>query len=286
MSSANRPWPVTSQAWGCERSAASVVVVSFHGFGESAQSWEQVAAWVCAQSADWRWESIDLPGHGGCPWWAADERERLNPIPLSALREGLDAWLVDLPEGVRLELWAFSMGARVATEWWAYRPQLWHRVVLIAPDAFGQSAWYRIATGHALGRRLLTSLIDNPGWLWTLAHWAVRWGLVSRLLVRFAQFQMEHLGERQRLVWAWLGFRRWGIGGESAWTLICQKPAGFLQIVLGERDLVIKPNRYKALRRKWGNRVEWHILPTKHNDLLTDQAAHIGALVYRHPGQI
>ncbi|MFM7310788.1 MAG: alpha/beta fold hydrolase, partial [Flavobacteriales bacterium] len=130
------------------RGAGSEVILAFHGFGQSPDVWER---WSTAIPASKYMLSIGLFGHGTSSFPLSRMKKR--PLEKAEWSELIAALLES--RGIhQVEIWAYSMGSRMAMSFIERYPERVRRMTLFAPDGLKRNLLYRFACETALGRWL------------------------------------------------------------------------------------------------------------------------------------
>lgn len=230
------------------------VTACFHGFGESARTFE-----ILAGSLDGhRLVAIDLPFHGRTDW---TEGEPFGPVDLLTILAGIP----ETAEG-RIGLMGYSMGGRIAMAMLEQMPDRVSHLLLLAPDGLKVSPWYALATRTSLGTGLFRWTMHNPGWFLGMARLGARLGMVNASVEKYVERYIDDEDKRRDLfrIWTTLaGFRP-----------IPSRVAGIIRshhlptwMVFGRFDRIIPPTNGEHLRSLAGDDCRVTVLDCGHRIL-------------------
>lgn len=161
------------------------------------------------------------------------------------------AALLDLcdAEGLPFEgtLIGYSLGGRVALDWWASSPESFSRVVLLAPDGLVRNHGYAFAVDSAPGRAWLEQSERQRAGIIRVGRWLHRRGLLPDHFFQFSMFHLETEEMWNMVVNCWLSLQQcWPPGRRSLRRLSDAHP-GILEAHFGSRDKVIRPRNARTL---------------------------------------
>src|SRR5690606_13088301 len=115
-------------------------VFCFHGYGESSEHYAFLDQEASLQQFSFL--AIDLPWHAQTEWkeslnWNAEE---LHELVIAILEK--ENFTAAKPFCVI----GFSMGGRIALDYYEHYPQLLSKLILLAPDGIRKSPWYWFST--------------------------------------------------------------------------------------------------------------------------------------------
>ncbi len=202
-------------------------VVCFHGYGESARSFEFLAKHAGDRFSFY---AIDLPFHGDTLWM---EKE----FTTEDLLEILDR----VCPGMRYSVLGFSLGGRVALSLYENRPANINRLALLAPDGLKVNFWYWFATQSIIGRQLFRFTMKNPGWFFGLLKLSNGLRLVNASVFKFVRYYIGDAEMRNLLYNRWMSLRLVSphLGSIKEKVLEFKTP---VRLVYGKHDRIILPS--------------------------------------------
>ena len=235
----------------------------FHGFGQDHHVFE---SWGDKLSQRYTLYSFDLFYHGLSEW---NNEKPVGKRPWTVV---MDRFLNE--NAIRkFSLLGFSLGAKFVFATVEAFPGRVEEITLIAPDGISQSPWYRLATGHFLSRTLFKGMIRQPGLFRIVARLANRLGFINKLLLRFAESQMNTVERRRRVYHSWIAFRHLNFNLRSIGATINETKVA-TSLFVGKRDQVITPAMMQPLLRHL-HQPHFEILDAGHHDLLEQSLARI-----------
>jgi pimeloyl-ACP methyl ester carboxylesterase len=207
-------------------------VICLHGYGENAQSFAPLAGFTAEQFTLY---AIDLPLHGHTGW----QGTALETDDLYAIVRQL------VPEG-KVTLLAFSMGARLGLTLFEAHPQLFNRLVLLAPDGIVINKWYRFATQTRIGQRVFRLVTRQPRLLYSLLTVLRRLRLLNNSYYKLVSYFMRQPGERHLLYRRWMLTRRF-LPHRARILALLQQHNVPLYILSGMYDKIIPPQLLQRL---------------------------------------
>ncbi|MFY0605284.1 MAG: alpha/beta hydrolase [Cyclobacteriaceae bacterium] len=242
----------------------SKTLILFHGFGQKGESLE---VWRSPELADFTIYYFDLYYHG--------QSIRSN-TPLSH-----EEWNEDFLQFLRQEnitsydLATFSLGGRFALSLikdGRIKPRY---CILVAPDGFIQSFYYRLASSK-LFNPLFRFLMNNPAQFEKVLQLISTLGLASSGTIRFAKRELKDIENKKRVYKTWTFFKKLQIPRKELTSLLSKHSS--VHLILGTKDVIIPArelsNKYKRLDQR-----QIHLLPSKHNELIKDSKSLIASLL-------
>lgn len=244
------------------------IILAFHGFGRHAKDYlvfEQLL--LPGQQII----SINLFGHGASIFPA--ERIEREPLTPQEWTEFLEAFLDKLHID-KFHLLGYSMGARVCLSMIEYMGPRIQDVLLLAPDGLKINLLYRFASGTAAGRSIYRSIIDNPSWLFRLAWFLNKIGILNDKLHRFVHVHLDTKEKRILVHDIWLIYKK--TFPDLRLTAAKLRDCGIaVHLVFGKYDTVIPLRLAKNLTNLAGDTVSLHFVNAGHRLLTHDTAAFI-----------
>ena len=189
----------SSQIHYCKAGTGSKLLLCFHGYGESAESFSFLEKSI---EHDFTLLAIDFPFHGKTRW---NEGLGFTPEDLvTILRKIIHALIL---QDSKIYLLGFSMGGRVALHLLELIPVRIEKVVLLAPDGLRMNFWYWLATQTALGNQLFRFTANRPGWFFLLLRTADKFRLVNQSVFKFANYYLHDKHMRNDLYHRWTAMR-------------------------------------------------------------------------------
>jgi pimeloyl-ACP methyl ester carboxylesterase len=230
--------------WG----AGPRLLFAFHGYGESASSFDFLGA---ALKQEYSLIAIDLPFHGKTDW---NEGVFIEPQQLYAIMEEIAASrkvLAGLPDAVQAAGWTligYSMGGRIALQLLQDHPDVFERAVLLAPDGLRVNPWYWLGTQTVIGNRVFRWTVRHPGWLFFVLRAGNLVRVVNPSVFKFVSHYIGDVETRQLLYARWTamsGFRP-RLPAIAALILRHRIP---VELFYGSYDRIIRWERGERFRR-------------------------------------
>jgi pimeloyl-ACP methyl ester carboxylesterase len=171
----------------------------FHGYGESAQSFEFLEEYLSSYSLF----ALDLPFPGKTEW---RETKAFTPNDLLEIMN-----LIRLKHDHSIEnqmLLGFSMGGRVALHILQLIPSSVERLILLAPDGLKVNFWYWLSTQTSLGNRLFHYTMKHPNWFYGLLRLYNKSGMLNQSFYKFIRYYIHDKKIRKELYDRWTCMRR------------------------------------------------------------------------------
>jgi pimeloyl-ACP methyl ester carboxylesterase len=215
--------------------AGAKTVLCFHGYGESGMLFSFLEKYAGETHSFY---AIDLPFHGKTSW---REERRFTLGDLDAITRQL------FNTAVNYTLIGFSLGARVALDWYEYNSTAIDRMVLMAPDGLKVNFWYWLSTQTRMGNKLFKYSMRHPGWFFSLLKMLNRLKFVNASIFKFVNYYIHDNEARQLL------FNRWttlsGIKPDLAKIkILIRENQTPVRLVYGKYDRIILPGRGQKFR--------------------------------------
>ena len=224
--------------WG----TGSRLVFAFHGYGESAASFDFLGAEL---DPGLTLVAIDLPFHGLTEW---KEGPTFYPQQLFGIVQQIAAGLSEARHGdATWELFGYSMGGRIALQVFQDHPDHFDRLVLAAPDGLTVNPWYWVATATRLGNRLFRWSMRRPGLLFLLLRGCHAIRLVNMSIYKFAIHYIDDREVRQELYTRWTAMRKFS-PDLSRVAAIVREGHIPVDLVYGKFDRIIRWERGEKFR--------------------------------------
>ncbi len=247
--------------------AGQKVLLCFHGYGESEQTFHFLEKYI---SAEYTLFAIDLPFHGQTQW---QEGLRFSATDLLAIIESL--CLKHTVGMNRLTLLGYSMGGRVALQLLQVIPAKIEKTVLLAPDGLKVNFWYWLATQTYIGNRLFSFTMKHPAWFFSLLQAGNRLKLINQSVLKFTRYYIHDISVRRLLYERWTGMRTIKPDLASIKKLIRAHRIP-VRLLYGRYDRIIRHQRGEKFRRGIESFCTLHIIQTGHQVL---QEKHVNQII-------
>lgn len=207
-------------------------IILFHGFGEDQTSFDEMVSEILAYT-DTTCYVIDIYYHG-----KSHRHER--PLLIHEWEKSFRKFL----EKESIEsflLLGYSLGGRFVLATATRFPKNTKGIFLLAPDGVFQSMWYRIANSLP-GNAIFKYLMNHPPIFDRLIHLFRKMGLVSKTLGRFVETTLRSPQQRKRVYQTWTYFRTLQVRPRAI-VAFFNKYKTPIQVILGDQDKIIPPNR-------------------------------------------
>jgi pimeloyl-ACP methyl ester carboxylesterase len=194
------------------KGATEEIIFLFHGFGQTNLLFESFIPTVLPSYSV---IAVDLFFHGG----SYVKEKDLNNLSISSWND-LFARMLDKHHINRFSLLSYSMGSRfVVTLLNTYASQI-NKIVLIAPDGFGNNFWFNVATSTAATRFVFRYTMRHSLWIKLTVSFLGAIGIFNSITKRFIQRNLENAAHRKKVYDAWVYFRKLSISKKDFVTLI------------------------------------------------------------------
>lgn len=180
--------------------AGPLTALCFHGYGEQASHFTFLEQGAGNQ---YTFIAVDLPLHGLTQW-----HEDLVITPAQAMDM---VEQIMQQEGLALNnitLMGYSMGGRVSLSLFEYKPQVFRKMVLLAPDGLKMNGWYWLATQTWAGNRFFRFTMKHPSWFFGLLKILGKLKLVNTSIFKFVNYYIGNPEVRTQLYQRWTAFRK------------------------------------------------------------------------------
>jgi pimeloyl-ACP methyl ester carboxylesterase len=246
------------------------LAICLHGYGESGAHFAFLARDPALQH--YSFIAIDLPWHGNSIW-----REGLHspPSDLEQIIEAIlqkealtDAW----HRGI--DLIGFSLGGRLALQYFQRNPSQVNKLILLAPDGLKMNGWYWFSTQTWLGRGLFRFTMQYPGWFFFLLKGMNRLGLVNSSVFKFVNHYIGDRPAREILYQRWITLRQYRPRLATCKALIRELNLP-VRLLYGRHDRIILPVRGEKFRKGLEEQVQIRIIASGHQVLHEKHGADI-----------
>ncbi len=138
-------------------------------------------------------------------------------------------------------LLAYSLGGRLALSLYQSAPELFSKVVLLAPDGLKMNAWYWFATQTWAGNKIFHLTMLKPGWFLGILKLANKAGLVNSSIFKFVNYYIGDPNVRKLLYTRWTGLRKCKPSLNKIRNLVPVHHTEF-RLLYGKHDGIIRPS--------------------------------------------
>jgi len=243
----------------------SHVLLMFHGAGQDRSVFRQLPAGILAS---FRIYAFDLFFHGESTWSTND------PISKEAWKLLIEAFCSS-EQVDTFSVLGYSIGARFALATLEAFPQKVNTCYLVAPDGLARSAWFDLATGSAIGRRIFKRLMSNPRGMHRMFGMANRTRLMDPATLRFLEHQLDNEQKRARIYQTWINFRLLRFSQSSLARLVQASQINFV-VFVANRDRIIPIKHLRAFLKRLKS-AHLEIIDANHRRVLSEALARIVA---------
>ena len=243
------------------------VVLCFHGYGESASSFNYLAA---AGGQAFTFIAITLPFHDQTEWKEGllFTTEDLVLITNRLLqKEGFDS-------PASLGLLGYSLGGRMALALYSSDPGKFSRVGLVAPDGLKINPWYWLVTQTWAGNKFFQFTMKQPYWLFGFLRFLNRLGWINASIYKFIHLYIDDKKVRDNLYQRWTALRKIKPDLKKIKKMIRAHKTAF-RLIYGRYDKIILPVRGELFCKDTGEYCSIRILETGHQLLQEKYAGEI-----------
>jgi pimeloyl-ACP methyl ester carboxylesterase len=206
-------------------------LVAFHGYGQEPSVYGPLGM---AMQGKHKVISVGLPGHGKS---GSLDDFVAQPLSCAEMAAAVDRILNE--EGAsRVHLLGYSLGGRMAMNYFLERPEKAISLNLLAPDGFRKVRFRNFATRNLLGRVLFRFSIHRPGLLFATVITARKLRIIPRSTHRFVFLHLRSRERRQNLFKVWMSMRSMDV---PHGLLVQQLKSAQIpvRLIFGERDRII-----------------------------------------------
>lgn len=233
-------------------------LICFHGYGENAASFSFLEK---AVGDEYQILSIDLPHHGESDW---KEGDLTLPVWNEVIGKILEqaGW----QKGQQVTLAGYSLGGRVALQYYQDQPGLVNKLLLLAPDGLKVNFWYWLSTQTLLGNQLFRFVMHYPGFFLGILKVLNRFGWINSSIFKFVHFYIGSPRVRQDLYRRWTTLRRIRPDLSRIQEELRKNPVP-VHLVYGRHDRIILPSRGYRFQQGIGSHCSLHIIESGHQVL-------------------
>lgn len=171
-------------------------LLAFHGIG---QDYRCFLPLVEVLKNQYTFYLFDLPFHGQSPALASEK------LTLEAWKAFLEDFL-KIHQIENFSLMGFSMGGKFALATLQLFAERTESCWLLAPDGITESPWYGLATRFWVSKKLFRFFVSNVNYFKKLANLLVKFKLIEKSAVKFAESTLATAEQRERVYRSWIGF--------------------------------------------------------------------------------
>ncbi|MBP6214794.1 MAG: alpha/beta hydrolase [Chitinophagaceae bacterium] len=221
----------SSQVHFWKAGEGNTVILCFHGYGETADSFEFLDRLLPLEQ--YILIAVDLPFHGKTVWRGGN----FFPDDLQKITQLILKQCAVIPDH-RIIVVGFSLGGRIALQLYQSMPALVHKIVLLAPDGLKVNFWYWLATQTRLGNRLFALTMKKPGWFFGLLKVMNLFKLVNASIFKFVNYYIGDAEVRRLLYSRWTSLRKIKPDPPVIKNLI-RKNNTTVRLIYGQHDRII-----------------------------------------------
>jgi pimeloyl-ACP methyl ester carboxylesterase len=210
----------------------------FHGFGQSSEFFQP---YVVSFSPYYNIVIVDLFFHGESIV-DSNTKDHISIVDWNRLFQTI----VEKHFVQSFTCVAYSIGARfVNTLLQKYASQI-KRIVFIAPDGFGNTLWFRIATATVFSRYLFKYVMKNPSSILLFMKVLSFLNCYNSQTIRFIERNLEFSNHREKIYNTWTYFRTLKIAQEDFVQIIKQFNILFM-CLCGSQDEMVAQDVLKEI---------------------------------------
>lgn len=243
-----------------------IPLLCFHGYGESSLAYDIPQLQLTDTHT---LIAIDLPFHGKTVW---NESQACTPADLLlVLQQILDQIYGSTAVKPLPILLGFSLGGRIALSLYQQQPDLFQKIVLLAPDGLKVNPWYRLATQTRAGNRFFRYTMQKPGWFFGILKAANKLRLVNSSVFKFVNHYIGDPQVRELLYLRWTGLRKFRPDLQKIRKMIRLHRMP-VRLVFGRFDRIILPGPGERFINGLGDQCRIRIIRSGHQVLHADHA--------------
>jgi pimeloyl-ACP methyl ester carboxylesterase len=260
----------SSQIHFARAGSGNNLLLCFHGYGESAESFAFLETLICD---DFTMIAIDLPFHGQTVW---NEGLLFKPADLLIIIEKIIQHTRFVNQ--KKYLLGYSMGGRVVLHLVQYFAEEIDKIILLAPDGFEMNFSYWLATQTWLGNKLFHITMARPGWIFLLLRACNKLGLINQSIFKFTSQYLSSRQARIDLYKRWTTMRVFRPDISRIKELVSGCRIG-TRLLYGAYDRMIKPQRAKRFRKGIESHCTLSVIDSGHQLLQGKNAVTIVSLI-------
>ncbi|MBM55655.1 MAG: hypothetical protein CMB32_03755 [Euryarchaeota archaeon] len=236
------------------------IVVAFHGFDRSADEMENFMPLFCENTS---MLSINLLHHG-----ESKPKDGMHNYSMLEPNELLDSIKIKIAEEfgeARIELLGYSMGSRICFKLLTESPNLFDRIIVLAPDGLRKGPLYRFVVNTRIGR-FCWSLVDKfPKTNRRILDALYKVGVISGHRHHFGRYHTDNAEIRKRVAYGWAAHKMFWPELRDLANAMSQVES---HLIFGDRDKIIPEKWSKGLKSELAKinctAVKFHTIDSGH----------------------
>lgn len=235
-------------------------VICLHGYGENGGSFAFLEKYA---GRDFTFCSIDLPFHGDTLW---NQGLSFGSKELSDIISSIATTITGKSGEEKMVLMGFSLGGRMALQYFETEPAKISRMILMAPDGMKINFWYWLATQTYVGSRLFRLTMKYPSWFFWFLKFVNRLGFVNASVFKFVNYYIRDEKMREQLFLRWTGLGKIRPRIKRIKDLIRAHRVP-VRLIYGKHDRIILSSRAEKFRKGIEEYCSLDIIPSGHQVL-------------------
>jgi len=230
------------------------VLLLFHGFGQDHSAFDSSLNYILDRYTVY---SFDLFYHGRSD----------RPDSLMKPQEWIDIVQLFLQkeEIIRFDIGAYSLGGRFALQVLKNFPDRIGSVILMAPDGFYHSPYYKAAVNL---RWVFKFLMFHPTAFDTFLSFAAKRKLINKSLIKFSERELKDQENRIRVYRTWTYFKRLYLSKQELTQSLDIEDIS-INFYLGSQDYIIPPKEVLKTIGPLKN-INIQILEKRHHEVIEE----------------
>jgi pimeloyl-ACP methyl ester carboxylesterase len=213
----------------------------FHGYGQSADIFQ---AFIGSVKRDFTVIAVDLFFHG-----LSEVTQQRSDFISIATWNSIFVKILKKHSIDTFSLISFSIGSRFIFSLLQTFQSRIERIVLIAPDGFGNNFLFRLSTSNALCRYIFKCVLRNPALILLPGKLLKLLGIINAYTYRFIEKSLQLKSERERIYNTWVYFRKLKIASPD-FERIIQESLIQLLFVTGATDELVAGSEIKRISKR------------------------------------
>jgi len=248
------------------------ILYAFHGFGQSADVWKVFEPWLASAFTIYSFFDF-FHGEHSFP----EERLKNEPLQKNELADLYNAF-ANHNGHVKINLMAYSSGARTALSLMELSELTIDEVWLFAPDGIRRSFWNKVFCHYRWVQSLYLKICEKPNFFFKLIKRLGDFGLIDKSFASFVLFSMRTKEKRFLVYSYWMVYRdiipNMNIIAKNA----IEKEMG-VHFIFGDADKVISSSIGKMVLRSYSMKADLFLVSGGHHMLVSTNLA---ALIHRY----
>lgn len=245
-------------------------VVCLHGYGSTGSKYSILEPYL---AKDFTLLCIELPFHNSTRWnehrmFYAEDLDNIISMILQAEARDRDIWLT-----------GYSLGGRIAIDYFQKKPLHIKKIILLAPDGLHKIFWYWLIAETHFGTLLLNMLNKSSKWAMSLIKFFYSIKAINASIYVLAKEFLTDKEERKLLVKRWITFRKMHPNLKKFGKNLIDYNIN-TYVLFGSHDKVINPATIKYIKATAPNKIFNHTIQAGHILLREPHASEIAKLFY------